>query len=86
MSASEQATRKYSCTNPKAATAVGRVVRVENAGEIFGCDAAENGTEEVAVVELVEVEEVRGSRAPQSQRVNGSPTVADNRPVVGHAE
>ena len=86
MSASEQATRKYSWTKRRFRPAGRRVVGVEHARQHLGGDLLVDGVEEIAAAELQEVEIVVGGGVPQPQRVDGLAAVADDRPVVGDAD
>ena len=53
---------------------------------VSASDPVDDGADEVAAAELAEVEEVGRRRPPQPQRVDRLAAVADDRPVVGHAE
>ena len=85
MSASEQATRKYSWTKRRPWPR-GRVVGIEDARQRLGGHLLGDGAEEVAAAELREVEVVRRGRRPQPQRVDRLAAVADHRPIVGDAD
>ena len=63
-----------------------RVVGVEHPRERLGHDLVEHRAEELAAGELAEVEEVGRRRGPEPQRVDRLAAVADDRPVVGHAQ
>ena len=86
MSASEQATRKYSWTNrserPRGVESSGYRTRLT----VSASDPVRHRAEEVAAAELAEVEDVRGRGLPQAEGVDRPPAVTDHRPVVGHPE
>ena len=63
-----------------------RIVRVEHARDRFGRERFGQRADEVAVAELLEVEEIRGRGGPQSQRVDRLAAVADDRPIEGNAD
>ena len=65
---------------------LGGVVRVEHAGQRLRRDAADQGADEVARAELLEVEVVVRRGAPQPQAVDGLAAEADHGPVVGNAD
>ena len=68
-SASEQATRKYSCTKRSRLPQLGGVVGIEDAGQRFGASVVGQRADELAVAERLEVEVVSGAAAAQSRSV-----------------
>ena len=85
-SASEQATRKYSCTKRSACPMLRRVVGIEHARERFGGERSGQRADEIAAAELLEIEIVRRGGRPQAQRVDRLAAVADHRPIKGDAD
>ena len=85
-SASEQATRKYSCTKRSPWPMAGGVVRIEHARERLGRERLGQRADEVAAAELLEVEVVRRRRGPEAQRVDGLAAVADDRAIERDAD
>ena len=65
------------------AAGVGRVVRIEHAGDVFGVVFILYRGEVVALVEFTEVNFAAGLRAPQTQRVGGVGVKAGDDLVVG---
>ena len=58
MSASEQHTRKYSCTNRSAWPATRGIVGIKHARDRFGEHAIDDRADEVAGAEFAKVEEI----------------------------
>ena len=65
------------------AAGVGRVVRIEDAGDVFGVVLILYRGEVVALVKLTEVNFATGLRAPQTQRVGGVGVKAGDNLIVG---
>ncbi len=63
-----------------------RIVGVKDAGQCLGRERLGEGLDEIAVRELLEVEVVRRRGGPQAESVDGGPTIADDRTVVGNAD
>ena len=64
----------------------GGIVGIQHARDRLGRHAVDQRADEVAGAELAEVEVVGRGRAPEPQAVDRLAAVADDRPVVGHAE
>ncbi len=62
------------------------VVRIEDARDGAGEHMIEDGADEIAGVELGEVEVIGGGSRPQPERVDGPPAVTDHRTIVRNAE
>ena len=65
------------------ASGVGRVIRIEHAGDVFGVVFILYRSEVVALVEFTKVNFATGLRAPQTQRVGGVGVKAGDDLVVG---
>jgi hypothetical protein len=61
------------------------IVGVQHAGEVLGGDLVVDRADEIAGAEFVQVEEVGRACSPQPQGIDGFAAVADDWPVVGHA-
>ena len=85
-SASEQATRKYSCTKRSPWPMARGVVGIEHAGERLGRERLGQRADEVAAAERLEVEVVGRGRGPEAQRVDRLAAVAHDRPVERDAD
>ena len=71
---------------PQLLSHLGGVVRIEHAGQRAGRDAADQGADEIAAAEFLEVEVIMGRGFPQPQHVDGLAAKADDGPVVGDAD
>ena len=85
-SASEQATRKYSCTKRSACPMLGGVVGIQHPRQGFGRQRPGQRADEIAAAEFLKVEIVGRRGGPQPQRVDGLAAVADHRPVKRDAD
>ena len=85
ISASEQATRKYSCTKRNPCPA-GRVVRIQHAGQGLRFERLPHRAHEIAGAKFLKVEVVRRSRGPQPEGVDRFSPVAHDRAIKRNAE
>ncbi len=85
MSCRAQVTKKYCCSSRSCLPAGRLVVRVEDLRDVLGRGLLLDGAVVLALVERLEVEGLRGLRAPQPQHVRGVHAVAEDRRVVGDA-
>ncbi len=77
--------QKVLLDEPQVAAAGSGIVRVKNAGQHLGGDLLVDGVEEIAAAELQEIEILVGGGAPEPERVDGLPAVADDRPIIGNS-
>ncbi len=73
-------------SEPQASAGRGRIVRVEDAGEVLGRHLVVHGGEEVAPIEFAEVEVVGVDGLPQAESVDRLASVADDRAIVGNGK
>ena len=85
-SASEQATRKYSCTNRSPCPTLVESSGIEDPRERFGGERLGQRAHEIAAAEFLKIEEIGRGGRPQTERVDGLAAVADNRPIERNSD